>query len=157
MKKSNLIITILVIAAAGFFLWALLGSKKEPASTNNAPQQNSAVAAFAYEAKSNSEGGVEVEIQPLDLTSSEWSFSAGLNTHAGSLDDDLTKIATLTDDRGDAVSPLRWEGPPPGGHHRNGTLFFPQITPKPSSITMTIRDVGGVAERKFTWQLDKSQ
>ncbi len=155
MKKSNIALIALVALAAGFFLWALLGSRAEPAApAQNAPQEQAEVApAAAYEAQSNSDGGIEVEVQPLDLTSSEWSFGVGLTTHEGSLDEDLAKIVSLTDDRGDAVSPLRWEGPSPGGHHRNGTLIFPQISPKPASITVIVRDVGGVSERKFTWQL----
>ncbi len=151
MKKSNLIITILVIAAAGFFLWALIGSRKEPAPAAVLPQGNSS--ASVYEAKYDSQGTIEVQVQPIDLSSGEWSIGVGLNTHAGSLDEDMTKIVTLTDDRGDTVAPIRWEGPPPGGHHRNGTLVFAQISPKPASITVIVRDVGGISERKFTWQL----
>lgn len=154
MKKSNLIITILVIAAAGFFLWALLRSGNQSSAPTNVGEQGNTVATTtAFEARTNSEGGVEVEVQPLDLTSSEWIFSVGFNTHSGSLDEDLLKSVTLSDDRGDTIAPLRWEGPPPGGHHRNGTLIFPQIAPRPSSITIAIRGIGGVADRKFVWQL----
>ena len=153
MKKSNLIITILVIVAAGFFLWALLSSKSGPAPANNTQLQNPTVPAHAYEAKSDSEGGVEVAVQPLDLASSEWSFSVGFNTHAGSLDMDLLKIVSLTDDRGDTFTPVQWNGPPPGGHHRNGTLVFPAPSSTPKSITVSIMGIGGIPQRTFSWDL----
>lgn len=154
MKKTGFILAALLLAAAGFFLWTLLSftDKQTPAS-NNAEPQNSAAIAVQYEAKSDSQGGVEIEIRPLNLGSSTWTFDFGINTHSGSLDADILKIVSLTDDRGDTFIPTAWNGPGPGGHHRDGALAFAPITPQPSSITVIVRDVGGVPERKFTWQL----
>lgn len=52
------------------------------------------------------------------------------------------------------LAPLRWDGPPPGGHHWNGTLTFPQIVPRPNAIKIIVRDVGGIATRTFDWILN---
>ncbi len=154
MKKLDLIIVILVIATSGFFFWAWSQSNSQPlqASVNNGSANNAVVTSSTFEPKTSSDGWAEVEILPLTLASSEWSFGIALNAHQ-EIDADLTKVVTLTDDRGDALLPLRWEEPNPGGHHRQGTIVFRAPSPTPKSITITIADVGGAATRTFSWNL----
>ncbi|MDO8469932.1 MAG: hypothetical protein Q7S84_02870 [bacterium] len=169
-NKSTIILGALIALSAAFFMWALLGSKKQappaapvvspstaPRTSGVEPQntagENLSAVALPLERKINNDGGVEVSVQPLDIQSNEWTFAVSMNTHAGDLDADLTKSAALTDKRGNIVSPIRWDGAPPGGHHREGTLVFQAMVPRPDSITFTVKDVGGVAERKFEWQL----
>ncbi len=154
MKRINLILVPLLIAAAGFFLWVLLGSTKKQAPANNVGSQNQAATTTQtqYEAKSDSEGGVEVEVQPLDLGSNTWTFDFSINTHEGNLDMDILKVVSLTDDRGDTFAPLSWDGPPPGGHHRNGIIAFEAPPLRPKAFTVTVSDIGGIAKRTFTWQ-----
>lgn len=153
MKKSNIILYTLVILAAGFFLWAWNRPASAPPAAS--PVGNSAAAAAtstALEAKTNSDGWAEVEVAPLTLASSEWDFGVALNAHQ-EIDADLTKAVMLTDDRGDSLTPLRWDEPNPGGHHRKGTLVFKAPSSRPANITLTMKDVGGAATRTFNWQL----
>lgn len=153
MRKSNLILLALVIAAAGFFIWAWSRSGSAPPVTNSSGSSAQTVAtSTSLESKTNSDGWAEVEATPLALGSNEWSFGIALNAHQ-EIDADLTKAATLVDDRGDTFTPLRWEEPNPGGHHRKGTLVFKAPSSALSSITLAMKDVGGVAMRKFSWQL----
>src|SRR3989344_2414254 len=105
--------------------------------------------------QTNSEGSVEVEVIPVEIsdTSDLWQFKIVLNTHSVELDQDLTKITLLVDDKGNEYQSLSWEGAPPGGHHREGILTFNSISPQPSSIELVFKDIDGIKERKFTWDL----
>ncbi len=103
----------------------------------------------------NSEGSVEVEVTLVEISdaSDSWQFKIVLNTHSVELDQDLTKITLLVDDKGNEYQSLSWEGAPPGGHHREGILTFNSISPQPSSIELVVKDIDGIKERKFTWDL----
>ena len=105
--------------------------------------------------QTNSEGSVGVEVIPVEIsdTSDLWQFKIVLNTHSVELDQDLTKITLLVDDKGNEYQSLSWEGAPPGGHHREGVLTFDSISPQPSSIELVVRDIDGIEERKFSWNL----
>ena len=63
------------------------------------------------------------------------------------------KVVTLVDDKGIAYLPTRWEGAGPGGHHREGTLVFNAVNPAPTSVHLQIKEVGGIPERMFIWEL----
>lgn len=88
-------------------------------------------------------------------------FTVQMDTHAVDLDGyDLRQLAVLRTDQGQEIPPIGWNAPA-GGHHRSGTLSFPTTTasgnpvigPDTRTITLLIRNVGGVAERVFTWTL----
>ena len=66
------------------------------------------------------------------------------------LDFDLIQISTLYDNLGNSYKPLHWEGSEPGGHHRSGTLKFPQVDSKATLIKLVITDS---AKREFSWNL----
>lgn len=48
--------------------------------------------------------------------------------------------------------PLGWDGAPPGGHHRKGTLRFKSIRPWPKEMELRIRLAADHAPRSFKWQ-----
>ncbi len=86
-------------------------------------------------------------------------FEVAMNTHSVNLDGyDLAELAVLRTDRGQEVRPSRWDAPA-GGHHRRGTLTFPDRTPDgrpvigPDTawVELIIRDVAGVPQRVFRW------
>ena len=134
---------VVVIAAVGFFAGAWAWSNNRTTLTSS-----------ALESKANADGWTEVEVTPLALGSKEWSFSIILNAHQ-EIDADLMKAATLADNQGNALTPLRWEEEEPtqGGHHREGTLVFSAPVSKPQDITLTLANVGGAAVRTFSWRL----
>lgn len=106
-----------------------------------------------FEARTNSEGPVSVQVTPVELGQDKWNFEIILNTHSVELDYDLAKLAGLIDASGKENLPLSWEGDPPEGHHREGTLVFEAINPKPTSITLKVKEVGGIKERNFVWTI----
>lgn len=134
-KKVFVIVGFLALTAIGWFVIGRKGARREVPLT---PQ-------------TNSEGTVEVEITPIDISedSSKWRFDIVLNTHSVELDQDMAKSAFLKDER-ENIYPS-WEGTLPGGHHRQGTLIFPAIRPKPKIITLILKDIGGISERTFSW------
>lgn len=88
-------------------------------------------------------------------------FTVAMDTHSVDLDEiDLSESATLRTDKGVEVKPSSWEAPK-GGHHREGTLIFPDkgsdgvplIGPDTRVVELIIRNVAGVPERTLRWDL----
>lgn len=110
--------------------------------------------AWAYEKVVHDGNGVRVAVTPEALSAAgPVKFAISLNTHSVELDQDLTAVAELRDDQGNSYRPEKWDGSPPGGHHRQGTLIFPALQSPAKSVTLVIRDVADVAERMFSWQV----
>lgn len=108
--------------------------------------------AMAFESKASRGNGVRVDVVPVKLAAGQAAqFKVRMNTHSVEIDQDLTAVSDLRDDQGRQYRPAKWEGSPPGGHHRKGVLSFPALESSARSVTLTIRDIAGVAERTFTW------
>ncbi len=95
---------------------------------------------------------------------SDLGFSIVMDTHAVNLDAyDLAQLAVLRTGGGMEIRPSSWDAPL-GGHHREGTLWFPSFgddgTPSVASdsrrVELVIRDVAGVPERVLRWEVDGS-
>ena len=114
----------------------------------------SAVYVLAYDRQSNKENGVQVDAIPVELKAgSEVRFEVRMNTHSVELDQDLTSISSLKDNRGNTFLATGWDGSPPGGHHRSGTLSFPALAQGTETVTLIIKGVGKDSERIFIWRL----
>lgn len=79
-----------------------------------------------------------------------------MDTHSVNLDAyDLAKLAELSNDSGQTAPPASWDARP-GGHHRKGTLVFrvpANFVRAARFLQLTVRDVAGVRERQFRWEL----
>ena len=108
-----------------------------------------------WESKTDDQLPVTIKITPVKFgkDAETWKFQVVFDTHSGSLDEDPTQVAVLTDDRGNAYKPIAWEGPGPGGHHREGVLVFNPVYPTPEYIELKIKNVGGIPERLFRWDI----
>lgn len=74
-----------------------------------------------------------------------------LDTHSVSLDDlAFEKIATLRKPDGSDVAPVAIEDVKGSGHHREAVLVFGT---RRGPVLIVVKDVGGVAERSFSWDL----
>lgn len=154
---KNKIITILSVLA-----WASIGGflifypsrpavQKTPATPETNQRTNNSQ---KWETKTDNQANVTVIITPSNLSAEarEWKFDIMIDTHSVELDQDMTKVAMLVDDSDKEYKPLRWEGAPAGGHHREGLLVFNRVTPTPKFVELKISDIGGMV-RSFVWQL----
>lgn len=99
--------------------------------------------------------GVTVAVTPEGFApdARSWNFAVVFDTHTQDLADDLMSSALLRDAKGTEFKPVAWDGPPPGGHHRQGLLRFAPIVPQPDSVELRIKRQGEDAPRVFRWQL----
>lgn len=128
---------------------------RNAAAASSATDASSDQSVPAYPARVSDAGRVVIEVRPLNLDRPEDTlhFQVAMNTHSVELDYDLTRLAVLRTDRGDEVTPLRWDGEQ-AGHHVNGTLYFPAMDLKDAQwAELVIREVAGVPERTFRWEL----
>lgn len=93
---------------------------------------------------------MKVTPRPLAAGAAEWEFGVSLDTHSGSLDDDLAKTAVLVVD-GKELAPTAWTGAAAGGHHREGVLKFPAPAALPPAVELRIQRTGESEPRVFRW------
>ncbi|HXG50811.1 MAG TPA: hypothetical protein VNN77_05310 [candidate division Zixibacteria bacterium] len=112
-------------------------------------------AAAAASAQAVSGGGVTVKVAYLNPgRRTEPRFQVTLDTHSVNLDAyDLKTLAVLRDDRGKSYAPVAAENRG-GGHHREVTLTFPELSAETKRVEIAIKNIAGVEERKFSWNLD---
>ncbi|KKQ34237.1 MAG: hypothetical protein US50_C0056G0005 [Candidatus Nomurabacteria bacterium GW2011_GWB1_37_5] len=152
MKLKIITISALAVIITVF----VLSDKPRERLASDIPQQAQTMDSPAInklETKTNNDGDLEISVSPLDLSpkSSEWQFDFVMSTHSIELDQNMTKSVTLTTDRDNKYTPLKWEGDPPGGHHRSGILTFNPISPIPKTIELSVRGIDDMAETKFMW------
>ncbi|MDH5536547.1 MAG: hypothetical protein OEZ08_13390 [Betaproteobacteria bacterium] len=103
--------------------------------------------------RTSAEAAVTVKATPRPLTATTWEFDLVFDTHSRELNDDLEKTAVLVTNGGKTFAPVKWQGDPPGGHHRKGVLQFKPISPLPASIELRITRDGEPKPRVFQWPL----
>ena len=113
------------------------------------------IEAGAYERKSSDENSVRIEIIPEQLAPGKQAkFNIKMNTHSVELNQDMVAVFILKDDKGYEYRPIRWNGSPPGGHHRSGVLEFPAIGKGAKSVALHVKDIANVPERIFEWKIE---
>jgi uncharacterized protein (DUF305 family) len=106
-------------------------------------------------------GMVSVTVQPLNLGAEgvdKLEFEVKLETHTGSLEEDLSELAMLR--AGDAeVAASVWNAPS-GGHHIVGILSFPAVDENgepilagATEVSLIFSDLAGAGEQVLTWDL----
>lgn len=101
-------------------------------------------------------GGVTVKATYLNPQGTEDArFQVVLDTHSVNLDGyDLKAISVLRDDSGKTYEPTGAENKG-SGHHREVTVVFPRPSADVKRLQLVIKDVGGVKERVFRWELSQ--
>ncbi|MDO8743322.1 MAG: hypothetical protein Q7J30_02085 [Candidatus Azambacteria bacterium] len=137
-----------IILALAFLLYYYFGIYQPGQLTNMEQKQ--------WETKTDEQPPVSLKITPIEFGKDAkiWKFAVVFDTHSGSLDEDPIKTTLLLNDKGNIYQPIAWEGSGPGGHHREGVLVFNAINPVPAYVELKIKDVGGIAERIFRWNLE---
>ena len=105
-------------------------------------------------------GGVTVKVTPATLhdeSATTLDFAVSLDTHTVELNYDLAQLALLTDNLGNEYAPAAWTPEQSGGHHVGGLLSFADratiLQDGVTEVTLTVKDVAGVAERTFVWSV----
>ncbi len=104
--------------------------------------------------RTNSGGAVTFEVEPLNLGSggSTLDFDVAMNTHSVDLGFDLKSLSVLKTDTGAEIAPSAYQGG--SGHHVTGKLSFQaNKLVGAKTLMLIIKNVAGVAERTFTWNL----
>jgi hypothetical protein len=100
-------------------------------------------------------GGVTAKVtflNPKDADDSR--FHLVLDTHSVNLDTyDLKNIVVLRDDTGKSYVPTSAENKG-SGHHREAIVSFPIVSPETKRLELIIKDVAGIKERTFVWNLN---
>ena len=158
---------IIIALAAATLLYFGIFNREQSQPSNNPLRQSDSEASQQTEQPANTvqdnwdtkiddQPPVTIKVTPVEFgkDTETWKFQVVFDTHSGSLDQDPTKVMSLTDDNGNTYQPSAWEGAGPGGHHREGVLIFNAINPVPLNVELKIKDVGGIAERSFRWDLE---
>ncbi|MBI4296610.1 MAG: hypothetical protein HY667_05795 [Chloroflexi bacterium] len=151
------VIILLTGGLAGCSSGFVPAGKEGPPPPANPAGSSSSLSPSNGLVQSNEGGAVTIAVKWLGQRNGSLVFQVSMDTHSVDLDGyDLGKLSVLRDDAGQEYLPIFWQSAA-GGHHRSGTLtfsvpgFLEQNAGK--SIYMVIRDVAGVAERDFRWEL----
>lgn len=153
MKYGKLLIfylTIIIIGASIYFVFSNKGGFliSPPSASNLSTKQKT------LSTQTASIGNVTYKVTPKNLSrsSSSWDFEISLDTHTGSLDQDLVSLILLSDGKNEYKA-LKWEGDPLGGHHREGILKFQPLGSGVTSVILKIKPGGNTEETSFTWEV----
>lgn len=155
MNQYKTIAIIALIVAGGLLSWFVFGnnSAKIAGPLLNETDPNAQTGGIIkLGEQTNNEGSLSIGAKPVDFTFGKpVQIEITFTTHQGDLNFDPAKQAVLVSDDGQ-LQPVSWSGRN-GGHHLRGILAFPQISKDSSKMTLIIRDIYGVKERTFLWNL----
>lgn len=155
MKYLKYAIIVLALIFLLCYYFGIYNGGRQQTQSNQQIESVSGIEQKQWETKINEELPVTIKITPIKLGGNVeiCKFGVVFDMHSGSLDDDPMEIAVLADDKGKSYQPIAWEGSVPGGHHREGVLVFNAINPAPSYAELKIKNVGGISERLFKWNI----
>jgi hypothetical protein len=106
--------------------------------------------------KRDGQGPVAVTVTLIEAaaTSSPVKVKVSLDTHSVALDGiKFEDVVALGGPDGAAIAPTAVEQAKGAGHHREAVLTFPSLPAGARDVRIAVRNVGGVEERSFTWEL----
>lgn len=144
--RNGLIAVGVVVVALTFFSTAA-----QSATLVEAAEQDTVI---TLKAQTDDQKRVKVKVTPQEIRFNEpVRFEITFDTHSVDLSFDPAEIAILEFGHGVLVRPDKWDGTAAGGHHRSGLIIFKSIPKDTNTLKLILRDVAGVPERTFTWDL----
>lgn len=151
MKYTYFIATAFVVIALiylSFSAYRSINEKDGQSTVEPLPVQKQ------YETQTDAQGPVTIEATPqISPEDRQWRFAVVFDTHSVELDQDPLQVVVLVDDQGNTFKPITWDGPGPGGHHREGILIFEAIIPVPKYMELKIKNVGNIPDRSLKWNI----
>ena len=142
-RKLSIVLGITVVIVA--FAWIAFSA---PPATDAGNIEN-----IILQSKTLAQNGLTIDASPEPFAKGDpVKITLTFDTHSGGLSFDPTKVAKMQDNNGATYEPTAWTGPPPSGHHVDGTLVFPPPNGEPSSIKLVLTQVYG-ANWAFEWNL----
>lgn len=152
MSKTNKFL-LLGLAIVVLFLGTKAVKKTEPSSEAK-PTSKVNQSEDSFNTQESEGGNVTVTVKPKTLKVGENpSFELEFETHSVDLSFDIVEQSYLVDDNGKRIEGAVWDGSPPGGHHRSGTLSFNNSLIQTNYVELIIKNIAGISERKFRWEL----
>lgn len=140
-RNLSLVASIIFLSGLASFLWLL------PSETSAQIQGG-----ISLESKTDIQNNVQVDVTP-NISQAQTAFEIKFTTHSGSLDFSPDKIAILTDSTGKTYNPLKWDGSPPGGHHRSGIMYFAPLPASTKIFSLALSNIAGT-DRIFEWRMN---
>lgn len=110
--------------------------------------------------KRDGQGPVAVTVTLLEapMTGGPVKVKVALDTHSVALDGTkFEEVVALGGPDGAAISPTAIEQAKGAGHHREAVLAFPPLPADAWEVRIAVRNVGGIGERTFAWNLPIGQ
>ena len=130
-RTTVLMVALLVVASAA------CTSATETAASNSGYPERTATA-----------GAIDIKARPLTVDSTGARVEVSFDSHAASFDAEPTQAITL-DVNGIRWPAASWDGDPPAGHHRQGTIRFTASGPAAGTATLVVGDLPQPV--LFTW------
>jgi hypothetical protein len=108
-------------------------------------------AASAYPERTATVGSIDVKARPVKLDADGAAITLIFDSHSVSFDVDPVTAVTLDVD-GVRWPAAGWDGQPPSGHHREGTVRFTAGGPARGTATLTI-GYGLPQPAQFSWTI----
>jgi YHS domain-containing protein len=144
--RNGLIAVGVVVVALTFFSTAA-----QSATLAEATEQETVI---TLKTQTDDQKRVKVKVIPQEIRLGKpVLFEIIFDTHSVDLSFDPAEIALLEFGHGVLVRPDNWDGAAAGGHHRSGLLIFKSIPKDTKTLKLILRDIAGVPERIFTWDL----
>lgn len=154
MKYGKVLVFNLAIIMVGIAIYFVISNRanfiNKTLNVPNLPSEQSTL-----KTQTTTIGNVTYKVTPKSLSksSSSWDFEIVLDTHTGSLDQDLASQVRLSADKAVENQVGKWEGDPLGGHHREGVLKFQPLGSDVASVTLKINPDENMKETNFTWEV----
>lgn len=96
---------------------------------------------------------VAITLTSLPAIGTPIKLKVSMDTHSVTLDDiAFEEVVVLRTPAGPDLAPTAVEQVTGGGHHRQAVLVFPPLA-QAGELRIVVKNVGGVAERSFVWEL----
>lgn len=153
MNNQKVIIIGLAIVIVGTVFYYFVSNRTSSTNTQQVGFEQSEQSTLSTQTLTD--GVVTYKVTPKNLAPSAitWDFDINLDTHTGSLDQDLVSTVRLIDDKGNEYKALEWEGDQPGGHHREGILKFSPVTLRPASLELKIQTTINNENSSLRWNI----